>query len=377
MSKIRLGILGGGGDSLIGIVHRIASGMFDEFDLVGGCFNPNTQVNIDFGKKIGINEKRIYTNFESLIEAELSLPKSERIQVVSVLTPNFLHYPMAKKLIQNDFNVICEKPLTTTYSEAQKLELEVKKKDLVFAVTYTYTGYPIVREMMQMIKDGAIGEIQKVDLQYYQGWINPIIKDPELRKKVWRLDPDKGGLSCCIGDIGTHAFNMAEFLTGMKIDKILADLNYLYPENQMDVDGTILVRFSDYCKGVIRASQIATAEENSFTVQIYGKNGCFKWNQENPNYLYHLMEGKPIQILKPGNSYLSDFSLKSSKLPPGHPEGFFDAMGNIYNGVAKTLKKVQKDDGSYPSINEGVRGMMFIEKVLESNKNGNKWIKLD
>ena len=228
-----------------------------------------------------------------------------------------------------------------------------------------------------MIKDGAIGKIQKIDLQYYQGWINPIIKDPELRKTVWRLDPNKGGLSCCIGDIGTHAFNMAEFLTGMKIDKILADLNYLYPENQMDVDGTILVRFSEYCKGVIRASQIATAEENSFTVQIYGENGCFKWNQENPNYLYQLMEGKPIQILKPGNSYLSDFSLKSSKLPPGHPEGFFDAMGNIYNGVAKTLREVETNDGSYPSINEGVRGMMFIEKVLESNKNGNIWIKLD
>ena len=162
MSKIRLGILGGGGDSLIGIVHRIASGMFDEFDLVGGCFNPNPNENKEFGVKIGINEKRIYDNFESLIEAELSLPKNERIQVVSVLTPNFLHYPMAKKLIQNNFNVICEKPLTTTYSEAQELELEVKKKDLVFAVTYTYTGYPIVREMKQMIKDGAIGKIQKI-----------------------------------------------------------------------------------------------------------------------------------------------------------------------------------------------------------------------
>ena len=154
-------------------------------------------------------------------------------------------------------------------------------------------------------------------------------------------------------------------------------MNYLHPENQMDVDGTILVRFSEYCKGVIRASQIATAEENSFTVQIYGEDGCFKWNQENPNYLYQLMEGKPTQILKPGNSYLSDFSLESSKLPPGHPEGFFDAMGNIYNGVAKTLREIETNDGSYPSINEGVRGMMFIEKVLESNKNGNIWIKLD
>ena len=314
--------------------------------------------------------------------APLKLVYQEQIETRSMaLKREILIKKMSRRekleLIQNNFNVICEKPLTTTYSEAKELELEVKKKDLVFAVTYTYTGYPIVREMKQMIKDGAIGKIQKIDLQYYQGWINPIIKDPELRKTVWRLDPEKGGLSCCIGDIGTHAFNMAEFLTGMKIDKILADLNYLYPENQMDVDGTILVRFSEYCKGVIRASQIATAEENSFTVQIYGENGCFKWNQENPNYLYQLMEGKPIQILKPGNSYLSDFSLKSSKLPPGHPEGFFDAMGNIYNGVAKTLREVETNDSSYPSINEGVRGMMFIEKVLESNKNGNIWIKLD
>jgi len=378
MSKIRLGILGGGGDSLIGIVHRIASGMFDEFDLVGGCFNPNPNENKEFGVKIGINEKRIYDNFESLIEAELSLPKNERIQVVSVLTPNFLHYPMAKKLIQNNFNVICEKPLTTTYSEAKELELEVKKKDVDFAVTYNYTGYPIVREMKQMIKDGAIGKIQKIDLQYYQGWINPVIHDKEKRSQVWRLDPKKAGISSCIGDIGTHIFNMVEYVTGMEVSELLSDLNTLYDDNPLDIDGSILIRMDNKVRGLLRASQIATGDENNISVAIYGRKGALKWEQENPNYLYHLKDDEPRRLIKPGNSaYNTEVSLDGTKLPAGHPEGIFDAMGNIYKGVAKALREEKSYNGEFPTLYEGVRGMLFIEKTVESNQKGNVWVSME
>ena len=376
MNKIRLGIVGGGGDSLIGVLHRIASQMFDSYEIVGGVFNPNWEENISFAKKIGLKTDRIYKDFDALIEEENKKSKDERIEVVSVLTPNFLHYPMAKKLLENNFNVICEKPLTTSYDEAVELQELQKKNNAAFAVTYTYTGYPIVRQMKDMIKNGVIGKVQKVDMQYYQGWINPIIHDKSLRNSVWRLDPKKAGISSCIGDIGTHAYHMLEYLTDIKVKEVLADLNHLYEDNELDVDGTVLIRFSDHSKGVIRASQIATGEENNLTVAIYGDKGGFRWEQENPNHLYYLTGDKPLQVLKPGNPYLSEFSLQDTKLPAGHPEGIFDSMGNIYNGVARKIRGVKNFDGGFPTLEEGVRGMKFIEKVVESNAKGNIWLKL-
>ena len=284
---------------------------------------------------------------------------------------------MAKKLLENNFSVICEKPMTTTYEEARDLEKIYKSKNLTFAVTYTYTGYPMIRQMKEMIKAGEIGDIQRVDLQYYQGWINPIIHDSKRRSETWRLQPDKSGISCCIGDIGTHAFDMLEYVTGMEVEELLSDLNYVYDDNIMDVDGTILIRFSDKIKGVIRASQIATGEENNFTVAIYGKKGGLKWEQQNPNYLYQLSESDPLKILKPGHDYNSNFAKISTKLPPGHPEGMFDSMANIYNGVAREINGTIEFDGEYPSLNDGLRGMMFIEKAVESHKKGNIWVKLN
>lgn len=376
MTKIKLGILGGGGDSLIGILHRVAANMFDQFEIVGGVFDVQHEKSLKFGEKLQLDKSRIYENLDDLIEKEAKLPKDQKIQAVSVLTPNFLHFPMAKKLLENGFNVICEKPLTTTYEEAKILNEIQQKSNTIFAVTYTYTGYPMIRQMKTMIENGEIGNIQKVDVQYYQGWINPLIHDKEKRSATWRLDPEKSGISCCIGDIGTHAFNMAEYVTGMKIEKILADLNYLYEDNPMDIDGTVLLRFSENIKGVLRASQIATGEENSFTVKIYGDKGGLKWDQENPNYLYLLKEDQALQVLKPGHTYNSKFSLEGTKLPPGHPEGIFDSMGNIYYGVAMAIKDKSKYKGAYPKLNDGLRGMNFIEKTVASHKQGNVWIHL-
>jgi hypothetical protein len=377
MSKIRLGVLGGGGDSLIGVLHRVASFMYDRFEIVGGVFNPNYEDNIKFARQIGINTERVYEDFDKFIQVEAAKPKSERMEAVSVLTPNFLHFPMAKKLLENDFNVICEKPLTTSLEEAKELEALQKKNNAIFAVTYTYTGYPMVREMKNMIANGIIGEIHKVDLQYYQGWINPVIHDKEKRGKVWRLDPKKAGISSCIGDIGTHIFNMVEYVTGMEVKELLSDLNTLYDDNPLDIDGSILIRMSDKVKGLLRASQIATGDENNITVAIYGRKGALKWEQENPNYLYFLKDDEPRRLIKPGNVYNTDVSLDGTKLPAGHPEGIFDAMGNIYKGVAKALRGEQSFDGEFPTIYEGVRGMMFIEKVVESNKKGNVWISME
>jgi len=311
-----------------------------------------------------------------LVEEELKLPKEERIQVCSILTPNFLHFPMAKKLLENGFHVICEKPMTTTYEEAKILQATLEKAKTVFAVTHTYTGYPMVRQMREMIKDGAIGKVHKVDAQYYQGWINSIIHDKAKRSTVWRLDPKKAGISSCMGDIGVHAFNMIEYTTGMAIKSILADFNYLYEDNQMDVDGTVLIRMGNHVKGVIRSSQVATGEENRLSIAVYGEKGGLRWEQENPNYLYVLSDDKPLQVYKPGHAYNSKLSLNGTKLPPGHPEGIFDSMANIYLGVARAVRGEKYNDGEFPTMMDGVRGLDFIESTVESNKNGNVWVDL-
>ena len=375
-NKIKWGVLGGGGDSLIGVLHRVAASMFDAYELTGAVFNPNLEDSIAFAEQIGIRTDRIYADYTDMIEEELKLPAEERIQVVSVMTPNFLHFPMARDLMKAGFHVICEKPMTMTFEEAKELEAIHNESGTLFALTHTYTGYPMVRQMKKMIAQGVIGEIQKVDAQYYQGWINPIIHDPEKRKSTWRLDPEKSGISCCMGDIGVHAYQMLEYVTGMDITSILADLNHLYDDNQMDIDGTVLLRFNSNAKGVLRASQIATAEENSLRIAVYGKNGGLRWEQENPNYLYHLTEDEPLKVLKPGHVYNDPMSLDGTKLPPGHPEGIFDAMGNIYKGMAKAVRGESYEDGEFPSMRDGVRGMNFIEQAVASHRNGNTWTSL-
>lgn len=375
--KIRLGILGGGGDSLIGVLHRVASSMFDRYEIIGGVFNPNFEENLSFAKKLGLKESRVYKDFETMVDQESKLNSDERIEVVSVLTPNFLHYPMAKKLLENNFHVICEKPLTTTYKEALDLKKIQNEKKLVFAVTYTYTGYPMVRQMTKMIADGVIGKLHKVDAQYLQGWLNPVIHEKEKRNSTWRLNPEKSGISCCVGDIGTHAFNMVELVTGMKVKSVLADLNTLYKDNPMDVDANILIQFSTNMKGTIRSSQIATGEENNLRISVYGEKGGLKWEQENPNYLYHLKDDTPLQVLKSGHGYNNEISLNGTKLPPGHPEGIFDSMGNIYKGVARAIRQESFASEEFPSIEDGVRGMDFIEKTVESNSKGNVWVELN
>ncbi len=375
--KIRLGILGGGGDSLIGVLHRVASHINDNYQITGAVFNPDFKENMDFAKEIDVPTDRIYVDFDTFIEEEMKLPKEERIQVCSVLTPNFLHFPMAKKLLDNGFHVICEKPMTTTYDEAKILQDAHQKAGTVFAVTHTYTGYPMVRQMREMIKDGALGKIHKVDARYYQGWINEIIHDQEKRSTVWRLDPAKAGISSCIGDIGVHAFNLIEYTTGLQIKSILCDFNYLYEDNKMDVDGTTLIRMSEHVKGVIRASQVATGEENGLAIAIYGEKGSFRWEQERPNFLYKMSDTEPTQVYKPGHAYNSKLSLDGTKLPAGHPEGIFDSMANIYLGVARAIRGEDYNDGEFPTIVDGVRGLNFIESTVASHKSGNTWIDLD
>lgn len=375
-NKIKLGMIGGGSSSFIGVVHRIAAYMGEKYSLVGGAFDTDHQKALDFASTLDLDLSRCYANIDAFIAGENSLPKEERIEVVVIVTPNFLHYSMAKQLIEAGFHVICEKPITNTADEAIELEQLVAKHKVVFALTHTYTGYPLVRQMKTMIAEGTIGDIQKVDAQYYQGWINPIIHDKEKRKSVWRLDPEKAGQSCCMGDIGVHAFNMIEYTTGLKTTKVLSDLNTLYNDNTLDIDGTALLRFENGVRGIVRASQIATGEENNLKIAVYGRNGALKWEQENPNYLYLLQEDKPVQVFKPGHVYNSDFAKESTKMAPGHPEGIFDSMANIYNGAAKAIRGEEYKKGAFPTIHDGVRGMKFIEAVLASTQNGNSWTEI-
>ena len=376
-NKIKLGFVGGGNDSLIGVLHKVAAVMFDRYDLIGGVFSSNKEVNVKTANDLGLDQSRIYNDFEEMIDAESKIDLSQKIEAVCILTPNFLHFPMAKKFLENGFHVICEKPLSISLSEAKELKSIKDSNNLVFAVTHTYTGYPMVRQMTQMISQGIIGDIQRVDSTYFQGWINDIIHDKDKRNSTWRLNPEVSGISSCLADIGTHAFNMLELVCGMKVKKILADLNNLYEDNPLDIDVSILVRMENGCKGTIRSTQIATGLENNLNISVYGSKGSLSWEQENPNYLYYYTNDKPLQVLKPGHPYNSKISLDGTKLPAGHPEGIFDAMGNIYRGVARAIRGEKNEKGEFPTIEEGVRGMDFVEKAVKSNENGNIWLELE
>lgn len=374
--RIRMGMMGGGSNSFIGIVHRIAAYMGEKYELVGGVFDSDFEEGKKFAESLQLDASRTYEDIDQFIKEESAKPADEKIEVVVIVTPNFLHYEMAKKLIIGGFHVICEKPVTTTSAEALEIQELVNKYQVVFALTHTYTGYPMVRQMKSMIANGEIGKIQRVDAQYYQGWINPVIHDADKRKTVWRLNPEVSGISCCMGDIGVHAFNMIEYAGSDQVDRVLADLNTLYEDNVLDVDGTVLIRMNNGARGVIRASQIATGEENNLRVAFYGDKGALKWEQENPTCLVWIKEGEPARILKPGNEYNSEFANESTKIAPGHPEGLFDAMGNIYEGAAKAIRGEGYKTGAFPTILDGVRGMKFIESVVDSSNKDNIWVNI-
>ena len=300
-NKVKLGFVGGGNDSLIGVLHKVAAVMFDRYEIVGGVFSSNPEINKDTAKDLGLDLSRIYNNYEEMADIESNFDSDKKIEAVCILTPNFLHFPMAKLFLEKGFHVICEKPLSVTLKQAIELKEIKESQNLVFAVTHTYTGYPMVRQMTKMISDGVIGNIQRVDSTYFQGWINDIIHDKDKRNSTWRLNPDVSGISSCLADIGTHAFNMLELVCGMKVKNILADLNNLYDDNPLDIDVSVLVRMENGCKGTIRSTQIATGLENNLNISVSGSKGSLTWEQENPNYLYHHTSDKPLQVLKPGH----------------------------------------------------------------------------
>ncbi len=370
-------MIGGGTGAFIGDAHRRASRICNDFELVGGVFSSSSEKSTQFALNEGIDLSRCYKGVESLIKGEKALPAARRMEAVAIVTPNALHYPAARLLLENGFHIICEKPMTMTVEEALELEELVNQTKLTFALAHTYTGYPMVRQMRDLISQGMLGSIQRIDAQYYQGWINSIIHGTESRiTGVWRLDPRHAGVSSCMGDIGVHAFNLIEYTTGLEIREILSDLSRVKDDIRLDLDGTVLLRFGGHLKGVIRASQVCGGEENGITIAVYGSRASLKWAQENPNYLYMLSDSEPARVFKPAHGYNGKFAEISHTMPPGHPEGIYEALANIYRGAAKSIRGEEFIQGEFPTVHEGVRGMQFIHAVVNSDANGNVWTKV-
>jgi predicted dehydrogenase len=377
MKKIKLGMIGGGKGAFIGHAHRRAAKICNDYELVGGVFDVDYEKSKAFALEEGISLSRCYKSVDALIKAELALPANERMEAVSIVTPNVFHYPFARKLLLNGFHLICEKPMTMTVKEALDLEKIVTKNKRTFALAHTYTGYPMVRQMRDLVKKGILGTIQRIDAQYYQGWINSIIHGTDSRiKGIWRLDPKQAGASSCMGDIGVHAFNLIEFTTGLEVKEVLSDLNSVSESTRLDLDGTVLLRFSKKLKGVIRASQVCAGLENDIIISVYGSKGSLRWGQENPNLLYLFSDTEPLKVFKPAHGYNDKAAEESHTMPAGHPEGYYEAFANIYKGSAKSIRKQKFNPCEFPTVHDGVRGMKFIHAVVNSNARGNVWIKV-
>lgn len=375
--RIPLGFVGGGPRSLIGGVHRAAAALSERFELKGGVFGTDAARNRAHAQALGLEVGRAYADLDAMLAAESRRPTGERIEVLAVLTPNHLHYPMVLRALDAGLHVICEKPFTVTADEALELTHRAQQAGRKVCIAHTYTGYPMVRQMRAMIAGGEVGAVQKIDVQYYQGWINPALHDAAIRQSIWRLDPVRSGPSCCYGDIGVHAFNLAEYTTGLRITRVLADLDGLRSGNALDVDGTTLFRTEGGVHGLLRASQIATGEENSVQIAVYGSSGALKWNHEAPALLTHLREGAPPQLFTPGHPFNAGLARTASQLPPGHPQGLVEAMANIYRGFADALDGVPGAEERYPGTEAGVRGMRFLEAVLASNRAAQAWVEIE
>ncbi|MFD2906236.1 Gfo/Idh/MocA family protein [Sphingobacterium anhuiense] len=384
--KLRMGMVGGGNDAFIGAVHRIAANMDGKIELVCGSFSINPEINKQSAEDLFIPENRCYANYEEMILKESQLPEGERMDFLTIVTPNFMHYPPAKMALENGFNVVIEKPMTLTLEEAKSLEEIIKSTNKTLCLTHTYSGYPMVKQAKAMVKAGHFGKIRKVVVEYPQGWLSKLTEREGNAGAAWRADPTKSGKSLAMGDIGVHAAHLAEYITGLKITELCADLTTFVEGRHLDDDGSVLLRFEEGAKGMLWASQVAAGEENALRIRIYGENGGLEWANEEPNNLTIKMLGEPRQVFRTGNAYnapnqLSSFATHNTRIPSGHPEGLLESFGNIYRNFAQTVsaklegKTPTAEMLDFPQVHEGVRGMAFIENVVNNNNGSEKWTK--
>lgn len=379
--KIKMGMVGGGIGAFIGEVHRKAAALDGHIDLVCGAFSSNSERSRQTGKELKLPENRVYGTYEEMFAKEKDLPEGERMDFVSIVTPNHVHFPTAKLALESGFHVVCDKPMTVNLKEAKELEALVEKSGLLFALTHNYTGYPMVKQAREMVNGNALGKIRKVVVEYPQGWLATKLEDEDNKQASWRTDPKKAGPAGAMGDIGTHAENLAEYVTGLKIKELCADLSRMVPGRALDDDGNILLRFENGAKGVLHASQISVGEENNLKLFVYGEKGGLEWHQQEPNTLLVKHLDGPTEVYRSGvdHGYLSDSALSHTRLPSGHPEGFIEAFANIYRNVAMTLFsriKGEKPDETYldfPTVSDGLRGIAFLDTVITSSESDDKW----
>ncbi len=381
--KINMGMVGGGRGAFIGSVHRMAAALDGEINLVCGAFSSNPKKSKLSGKDLLIPANRVYNSYQEMILAEKQLPEGERMDFVSIVTPNHVHFGPAKMALENGFHVVCDKPLCFNMKEAKVLQKLVKKTGLLFALTHNYTGYPMVKQAKMMIKNKAIGKIRKVVVEYPQGWLSTRLESSNQKQAAWRTDPKKSGIAGAMGDIGTHAENLAEYITGLKIKRLCADLNTFVKGRKLDDDGNVLLQFDNGAKGILFATQIAAGEENNLRIRIYGEKGGLDWSQQTPNSLIVRHLDKPMEIMRAGVGKQYAETQNAMRIPAGHPEGYLEAFANIYKNFARSLtahlqgKKPKAVDLDFPTVADGVRGMQFIEKVVASSKSNSKWMTVD
>lgn len=383
--KLRMGMVGGGPGAFIGDVHRKASRLDGKIELVAGAFDINPEKSLQMGRELCLDPGRTYSDYKTMIASELALSPEKRIDFVAVTTPNNWHFPIARDFLKAGFHVMCEKPMTMNVKEARELEKTVKQSGCVFGLMHNYTGYPMVKLARDMVKQGDLGKIIKVVVQYPQGWLIKPIERSGSQQASWRTDPKQSGVAGCMGDIGTHAANLAEYITGLKISEILADLSSFVKGRTLDDDGNCLLRFNNGAKGLLHASQVSIGEENNLAIWVYGENQSLEWHQENPNYLHVKVIDGPVQIWRRGNGYVaakSAAAARCTRIPFGHPEAFLEAFANNYLNFADTIAAridKRKPDPlalDFPKVENGLRGMQFIEAVVKSSKMDARWVKI-
>ncbi len=375
-------MVGGGRDAFIGGVHRIAANIDGQIELVCGAFSSNPEKSKLSGQDFYLDPSRVYGSYEEMIMTEKSLPEDVRMDFVSIVTPNHVHYGPAKMALENGFHVVCDKPLSFDLEEAKDLVSTVKQTGQLFALTHNYTGYPMVKQARAMIKNGDLGTIRKVVVEYPQGWLSDFIESTDQKQAAWRTDPKRSGIAGAMGDIGTHAENLAEYITSLEISEICADISTLVDGRLLDDDGNVLLRFNNGARGILHASQISKGEENSLNIRVYGTMAGLEWHQMEPNSLIVKHGDKPTEIYRTGVGDLYAASTAHSRIPAGHPEGYLEAFANIYRNFAKCVQA--RIDGvavdpiydDFPTVEDGLRGMQFIYKVIESGKSDQKWVSM-
>ena len=381
--KLRYAMVGGGRDAFIGAVHRKAAALDGQIELVAAALSANPDKARASGRDLFLPNDRNHGSWQDLLADELQRPAHERIDFVSIVTPNHLHFPVAQAFVEAGFHVVCDKPLVHTSTQAQALVEAVKRQSTVFGVTHNYTGYPLVRQMREMVRSGAIGTLRKVIVEYHQGWLATAVEASGNKPAAWRMDPALSGLAGAMGDIGSHAENLMTTVTGLKVEAICADLAATGVDRTLDDDAQILLRLQGGVRAALLASQICIGSENDLRLRVFGSSGTLDWSQENPNRLVHTPLNETPRTLTRGGPGLCEAATRASRLPSGHPEGFIEAFANIYLGVAADIRArlaggvADAIDADYPHVEDGARGVQFIEKVLESSRSTQKWTAMD